>query len=83
MESGGLRVVPQGGGGGVFRSIKCIPNSNGFGRGSNLGGFGWIPGPRKWNPSTQPQLKLFCLRPHLRYPSKVLKLNGKGMIVRP
>jgi len=30
-----------------------IPDSDGFGRGSDSGGFGWIPGPRNPNAPTE------------------------------
>ena len=40
-------------GGSKFRTGLAFPDSDGFGGGSDSGGFGWIPGPRIWNQPTQ------------------------------
>jgi len=38
---------------GILTLQKWIPDSDGFGRGSDSGGFRRIPGPQKWNQQTQ------------------------------
>jgi len=60
VDSGGFRAAPQGDFlayfavcMGILTPSKWIPDSDGFGRGSDSGGFGWIPEPRNWNPPTQ------------------------------
>ena len=64
VDSGGFRAAPQGEilayctvcmGILTLQKQKWIPGSDGFGRWSDSGGFGRIPGPHKWNPPTQLQ----------------------------
>jgi len=60
VDSGGFPTGPQGlflryltlCNMGILTIQKWIPDSDGFGRGFDSGGFGGTPGPRKWNVPT-------------------------------